>query len=247
MKNTGKVFLFIIIIATILSACNKSANIQTAEKGEVESDSARYERLRLKEEERLAKIENSMEKVYLCSDTIPFGDLSIIINKVESRKIQTDELAQKMNKLKGNSDMRTATLSVTFINNGQQNVELPYTSFAKERKSKDRRNKTNTVSRGQDGDNFHIASRLMLDKKSNRIVENMTLKPGEKLQVVYISVLNKTPQWLLRFTNEHQVMDTTTTTGKQIQKSLDRSGMGASVVTDDYDGTSAYVDLNEVL
>lgn len=238
------------IVATILPACNKKANTQRVEIEVIESDSARYERLRLEEEERLAEIESKMEKVYVYTDTIPFGDLSIILDKVQDREIETNEQTRRLNVIQGRSDMRTASLTVTFINNGEETVELPYASFAKDRKRKDDgegRRVSRSSSRRPDFDHFDSATRLMLDAKSKKIIKDLTLKPGGKVKVVYLSVLNKTPQWLLRFTNAQQAIDTTATMGRQIQERLNNSGMEISIITDDYDGANAYVDLNDIL
>ena len=246
MKYLGKLLLFAATTLIMFAACNKSVD-KNATTGE--TDSLRYERLRIEEMEKQAKLEATMDKVYLSSDTIPFGDLSILIDWAEARKPKSDELGRRLARLKGEAERKTASIMVTFVNNGTQTVELPYAYFAKNRGGVKDQRSTNTIavspSRRNDSD-FHTASRLMMDPKSEDIITDMSLKPGKKKQVLYISILNKTPQLLLRFTNEQQVLDTNTSEGKQLQRMLDGSGMEATIITDEYDGTSAYVDMNSI-
>lgn len=243
-------FLCLTMVTAILSACGKSADKnQTSTIEEIEPDSVRYERLRAEEAERQAQIEASLEKAYLWSDTIPFGDLSIMIKGASCREDNARGQQTTLNRVMGRSDTRTASIKVTFVNNGTKAVQLPYAHFAAERaKKKNQEGANNIISMsGQDEPTYYIASRLMTDARGDKFLTNMTLKPGKKVEAMYLSVLNKTSQWLLRFTNEQQVLDTDTSEGKQMQNMLDNQGMEISIITDDYEGTSAYVDLNEIL
>ena len=244
MKFTKKTLLSISTIVVIMSSCNSNIKKDTIGKETVEPDSLRYERLRIEDAERNAKIEATMEKVYHWSDTIPFGDLSIKLDKVKVIKTQSSSTSRSVNELRGYSEYRSVSLTVTFINNGTETLALPYAHFAKGRSGKKNKAQTNTI-RGTTDSDFYTASRLMQKGTNGEIISNMNLNPKKKIQVTYLSVLNKTSQWLLRFTNEQPLDYPDSPDHSQIQKKMDDND--ATIITEEYEGTSAYVDLNEIL
>lgn len=234
MMNYFQLVIVALSFFCLLPSCNSSS--KDSQDTDETVDRISEADLTAKEGVRIIKVAAAKDPVYNCSDTIPFGDLRIVINQLG--KVQSGKNSlNRTNRVLGKPAVRTTSFIATIINQGTETKELPFVHFAE----------LATRRTSSSEPPFYTASRVLLNPKTQKIQKNIQIKPGAKMQVNYVSVINKTSNWLLRFTEGKQELDTSVSEGKQLQGMLDASGVDVSIITDEYKGTSAYVDLKDAI
>ncbi|MBB4036230.1 hypothetical protein GGR21_002131 [Dysgonomonas hofstadii] len=241
MKTTFKTAIALAMVCILTSCGGKQTS---GNNREVENDRALAESKRIsdslalvyaeKEKERLAA-EEKKKLGHNIGDTIPFGSLQIVVHEVEKRKVDAGSNA-RYNSVVGKGKPFGVMMKVSITNTGNAAKELPFTYFQEEK----RRNNNSYYQEQQMP--IWAASRFCYTENKKSLVKDFFIKPG-KTMTIWCQATGYGASTTLCFVEKD-----TAEVDKQLEKMASRhGGEFMAIITEDYNGLLAKVNLKEAL
>jgi hypothetical protein len=245
MELKTQKFVLIFLIALFLAACGGKQQTGQYIEIEPESDEILVSNKRVsdslalvfaeKERERLA-IEEKKKLGYSIGDTIPFGNLQIVVHEVEKRKVDQRGANSHLNSILGKGKPFGAMMKVSITNAGNIAKELPFTYF----EEKKRRNNNPYYEEQQTP--IWTASRFSYTENRKSLIKDFFIKPGKTIKIWY-QITGYGGSTTLCFVEKD-----TAEVDERLEKMVKAKGQEfMSIVTEAYDGPLAKVSLKDAL
>jgi len=242
MKTALKFALALLILCSVISCGGK----QSTGNNEVEiTDEALAESKRIsdsltlvyaeKEKERKAA-EEKKKLGHNIGDTIPFGNLQIVVLEVEKRKIEDKNSSSRLSSLGVGKKPFGIIMKVSVTNAGDVAQELPFTYFQEEK-----RQNNNPYYQEQQMP-FWAASRFSYSENKKSLIKDFAIKPSKTLTLWY-QVTGYGASTTVCFVEKDD-----TEVDERLEKMVKaKGGEFMSMITEDYNGLLAKVNLADVL
>lgn len=242
MKPTLKTT--ILFLTCILISCGGKQQ-QPQEEPEIDENLAEIKRTsdslvlvyEEKEKERRA-IEEKKRQGYNIGDTIPFGSLQIVVLETEKRKIEgKNSSSPRLSSLGiGKGKPFNVMMKVSITNTGNVKRELPFTYFQEEK----RRNSNPYYQEQQIP--IWITGRFIFTENKKSLLKDFFVKPGETIKTWYQTTGYGNSTTLCFVEKDTEEVD------ERLKKMVDKHGGELiAMITEDYNGLLAKVNLKEVL